>query len=239
MDIIDRIKARYYDFRTMYITAKWISSVNKSKIHGLALMYHHVTDEDVDIIESCKHKIDNFKDTLLRLKADGYRFVSVDEALEIIHEKRTEKFVVVTFDDVPENVYHNAYPFLKDNNIPFILFITTNFINKEPYLKHEQIKEMDKDALCTIGAHTISHPMLRYSKDALSEMVDSKNFLERYLGHTVDFMAYPYGKPSSVTNKVMKLAKMAGYKCAFGTIETPMTDISVRNIFYLPRVVVK
>ena len=239
MDIIDRIIARYYDFRTRYITAKWISSVNKSKIYGLALMYHHVTDEDVDIIESCKHKINNFKETLLRLKAEGYRFVSVDEALTIINEKIADKFVVVTFDDVPENVYHNAYPFLKENNIPFVLFITTSFINKDPYLKLEQIKEMDKDVLCTIGAHTISHPMLRHSKDALSEIVESKNILERHFGHSVDFMAYPYGKPSSVSNRVMKLTESAGYKCAFGTIETPMTDLSVRNIFYLPRVVVK
>ena len=50
-------------------------------------------------------------------------------------------------------------------------------------------------------------------------------------------MAYPYGRQSSVSRKIIGQAKKAGYKCAFGTIQAPISRMSSKNIFYLPRVV--
>ena len=229
----------YWELRYRLRKWLWDRSVKKSKINGMALMYHHVSDMHIDTNESCQCSTAEFINTLLQIKADQRQFVSVDTMMNIIKEKQTIKFAVVTFDDVPENFYTNAYPFLKQEKIPFILFITTSFIDKLGYLSKEQLIEIDRDPLCTIGAHTLTHPMLRNVDNIKEELVKSKALLEEIVDHTVDFMAYPYGRQSSVSKRVMREAKEAGYKCSFGTIQSPITDVSAKNLYYLPRIVKK
>ena len=229
----------YWEFRYRSLKWYWDIAAKHSLINGLALMYHHVTDDFIDINDSCKCKVDEFRSVLNRILDEGRRFVSVNEMLSIIERKSSEPFAVVTFDDVPDNFYANAYPILKERSIPFILFITTDFIDKPGYLSQEQIIELDRDPLCTIGAHTVTHPMLRKVNNSKYELAKSKEILEKILGHKVDYMAYPFGRQSSVSKKVMKDAKNAGYVCAFGTIQSLINDVSSKNIFYLPRVVRK
>jgi len=234
-----RLLFLYWELRYRYRKRLWDKAARKSIINGVALMYHHVTNEFVDINDSCKCTVAEFINTLLQVKAEGRRFVSVSEMLKLIADKSNEKFAVVTFDDVPDNFYTNAYPFLKQERIPFILFVTTSFIDKPGYLSKEQILDLDKDELCTIGGHTLTHPMLRKVNNSFEELSESKKILESLLGHEVDYMAYPYGRQSSVSTKVMKEVKEAGYKCAFGTIQSPISDTSSKNMFYIPRIVRK
>jgi len=237
--MIKRLISYYWVIRYTFQKWLWDRSTNNSVINGCALMYHHVTDEDVAINDSCKCTIQEFKSVLLQFKNEGRILISVDGMLEIINNKRPVKFAVVTFDDVPDNFYTNAYPFLKNNEIPFILFITTDFIGKKGYLSMDQMIELDKDPLCTIGAHTLTHPMLRRVKNSKEELVESKRILEEILGHQVNYLAYPFGRPSSVSKRIMKEAKQAGYLCAFGTIQSFLTDKSSNHRYYLPRIVKK
>ena len=240
MDLQNKLKYIYWDLlRYEFRKWRWDRASHNSTINGLVLMFHHVTNVNLDIGESCKSNVVEFINTLLQVKSEGYRFVSVKEMIWLIKSNSSEKFAVVTFDDVPDNFYTNAYTFLKQEKIPFILFITTSFVGKSGFLTEEQILELDKDILCTIGAHTVTHPMLRSVSNSLDELTESKKFLEELLGHSVDYMAYPYGRQSSVSKKVMKEAKKAGYLCAFGTIQSPISDKSSKNRFYLPRVVRK
>lgn len=228
-----------YYWKLRYIVRKWLwdKASKHSRIDGKALMYHNVTDEDVNTNASCICKVDVFSQVLEQIREEGRHFVSVDELMNSIKNKQSEKFAVVTFDDVPDNFYTNAYPILKAKNIPFVLFITTGFIGKEGYLTQEQIQELDKEPLCTIGAHTLTHPMLRRVKNSKEEMTESKKILEEMLGHQVDYMAYPYGRQSSVSRRIMREAEEAGYLCAFGTIQSLISDKSSGNLYYLPRVV--
>ncbi len=59
----------------------------------------------------------------------------------------------------------------------------------------EELKQLDANPLCTIGAHTVSHPKL----DTLSreqqyqEIADSKRFLETLLKHEVNHFSFPHG----------------------------------------------
>jgi len=181
--------------------------------------------------------VSHFEKTLISLHADNRNFVSVDRMLEIIKDRESTPFAVVTFDDVPDNFYTNAYPILRRMQIPFILFITINYIDKPGFLSKNQILELDKDPLCTIGSHTITHPMLRKVRYSKKEIEESKRLLEELLGHSIDYMAYPFGRQSSVSHKIMKQTKEAGYKCAFGTIQAPISDYSSEKLFYLPRIV--
>lgn len=229
----------YYNFRYDLLKAYWDWCAKHSKVHGIALMYHHITDEHVDINESCQHRIKEFKDTLLRLRNEGYTFISINDALPIIKKGLPSKFALVTFDDVPENVYTNAYPILKQLGIPFTLFVTTGFVDTIGYLSKSQLVEMDSDELCTVGAHTMTHPMLRKVNNAKEELKESKKILEDLLKHEVKYMAYPYGRQSSISHHIMKLTKDVGYECAFGTIQSPISDVSKNNMYYLQRMVIK
>lgn len=236
---MNRISNYYYTLRYKLLKTYWDHCSRNSRVNGIALMYHHISDEHIDINESCQHRISEFKNTIINLQNNGYSFVSINEALNYIKQKTSTKFAIVTFDDVPYNVYENAYPIMKQLNIPFALFITTSFLDDHNYIGREVLVELDKDSLCTIGAHTITHPSLRHCNNSYTELLESKTKLEELLGHSVDYLAYPYGRQSSISHRIMKQAKRAGYKCAFGTIQSAISDKSSENLFYLPRIVIK
>jgi peptidoglycan/xylan/chitin deacetylase (PgdA/CDA1 family) len=69
----------------------------------------------------------------------------------------------------------------------------------------------------TIGAHTISHPMLSKAPPELAwtEIAEIRTRLEAILGAEVWALAYPFGSPESVTPEVVAMAKKAGYHAAF------------------------
>ena len=133
--------------RLLDIFDKWfwnISILYDDKKHGLVLMYHHVTDELIDIDPSCICGIHEFKHGLLRLKEEGYRFVDIKSVESFLKVQPDFKYVTVTFDDVPDNVITNAIPILRELNIPYTLFITKEFTHKKDYISEEQLKYLDK-----------------------------------------------------------------------------------------------
>jgi peptidoglycan/xylan/chitin deacetylase (PgdA/CDA1 family) len=69
----------------------------------------------------------------------------------------------------------------------------------------------------TIGAHTLSHPILSLvpSDLARAEIAESRARLESTLHSRVWAFAYPFGDAESVTPQVLEMAKEAGYTAAF------------------------
>lgn len=238
-----RLKGLYYNLLDSWQRRNWRNSLDKSSIHGEVLMFHHITDEYVDTIPVCRCAVKVFEHYLDDYQKKGFHFVSLDEAYSIIHNRKdSNPFCVLTFDDIPDNVYQNAYPILKKRGIPFSVFITTKFVDwinpktGEQYITMQHLKELDKDMLCTVGAHTSNHTMLREEINSKKEMLDNKEWLESLLGHPIEYLAYPYGKHSSISHKVQRQAEDIGFKCAFGTIEAPITDTSSKHLHFLPRI---
>ncbi len=215
----------------------WNIMSHFGRVHGIVLMYHYITNEKVATMASCQHKPAVFESTIFRLRKEGYTFVSVERMLEIIRTKDKTKFAVVTFDDIMDDVYTNAYPILKQLGIPYTLFVASGLIGTKEYIKKEHLKEMSRDPLCTIGSHTVSHCHLSKVGNSMEELVDSRKVLSELIGRDVDYLAYPYGWHCDVSKNEMKQAQIAGYKCAFGTIQSPVSEISSKNLFYLPRMV--
>jgi peptidoglycan/xylan/chitin deacetylase (PgdA/CDA1 family) len=69
----------------------------------------------------------------------------------------------------------------------------------------------------TIGAHTLSHPMLSQCSPGLAraEIAESRVRLETALQTRIWAMAYPFGDAESVNPQVLGLAKEGGYAAAF------------------------
>ena len=91
------------------------------------------------------------------------------------------------------------------------------------------------EAGMTVGAHTLSHPVLSRQSDqfARREIAESKQDLENATGRSVWAMAYPYGNPAAVGDREFRFAKEAGYSCAFMNVPG---DLASAGKFCLPRV---
>lgn len=81
-----------------------------------------------------------------------------------------------------------------------------------------------------IGAHTVTHPILRTLGDAAAarEIGDSKRRLEEVTGSTVTLFAYPNGKPGDdYGTRDVRLVREAGFRAAVSTcpgVAGPDTD---------------
>jgi len=98
-------------------------------------------------------------------------------------------------------------------------------------MSEDQIINIGRSKLFTVGAHTIHHPYLdQISKESLElELIGNKQTLEKIIGENVRFFAYTGG----VYNKdVLRSVKEAGFEAAF-TITS--RHIGSDTIFEMPR----
>ena len=171
-------------------------------------MLHRVVEQRSEKPEQRELEVtpDYLEQKILEYKQKGYTFVSInDVSLFQVSGFKFHRFVCVTFDDGYRDNYTLAYPLLKRLGVPFTVYITTGFIdNRLPMwwyqgerlgLSTDELKALDADPLCTIGAHTMSHPKLDslpYSEQ-YTEIADSKLELERLLGHPMNHFSFPHG----------------------------------------------
>ena len=92
------------------------------------------------------------------------------------------------------------------------------------------------EAGMTIGAHTLSHPVLSLCghDEVRREIQQSKSDIGRALGRPVWAFAYPFGNPSTIGERELGLAREAGFACAFLNVEHWRTGPA--NSFALPRI---
>ena len=79
-----------------------------------------------------------------------------------------------------------------------------------------EVRELSAAGM-TIGAHTLSHPVLTQlpTELAWSEILDSKTGLESALNKRVWAFAYPFGDPPSVNSRILAMSKQVGFEAAF------------------------
>jgi len=88
----------------------------------------------------------------------------------------------------------------------------------------------------SIGAHTLSHPVLSQcsQEEARREIGASKSQLEHAVGRPVWAFAYPFGNPATIGDRELRLARDAGFSCAFLNVEH--WNDALTNLFALPRI---
>ncbi len=81
----------------------------------------------------------------------------------------------------------------------------------------EQIREMARGGLVSIGSHAQTHRALSMMSldEQRRELVDSKRILEAKTGRPVRTLAYPHGRSADFTCETERLAREAGYELAF------------------------
>ncbi|MGM0792393.1 MAG: polysaccharide deacetylase family protein [Bacillota bacterium] len=145
----------------------------------------------------------------------------------------------LTFDDIYVSAVDNALGWLTDMRIPFTIFITLNYLDKDNYISTNQLRELARNKYCTIGSHTLTHPLLRFMKyeEVKYEITRSKEELEFIIGNGVDYFAYPYGSKYACSKQVIEVAQQAGYKYAFSTYSMGINRKYLRNNpYFIPRI---
>ncbi len=105
-------------------------------------------------------------------------------------------------------------------------------------LDWDGIAGLARHPLVTIGAHTITHPMLAKHDEAVAraEIAGSGTLLEKHLGCPVRHFAYPVGDPTAAGPRDFRLAAEAGYASAVTTRPGLLFPAHARRLFALPRV---
>jgi len=103
----------------------------------------------------------------------------------------------------------------------------------------EEIAQLAADPLCTIGAHTVNHLMLRkLADDAVvrAEMEMSRAVIEAALGKRPEHLAYPVGDPTSAGPREFRIAAELGFKTAVTTRPGVIFKVHRDHLTALPRI---
>jgi peptidoglycan/xylan/chitin deacetylase (PgdA/CDA1 family) len=102
-----------------------------------------------------------------------------------------------------------------------------------------EIAAMADDPLCTIGAHTVNHMMLKKVPDEAAvraEMEQSRAVLHAALGRRPEHLAYPVGDPTSAGPREFRVAAELGFKTAVTTRPGVLFRAHRDHLLALPRI---
>tara|TARA_B100001057_G_scaffold128391_1_gene127479 strand:- start:692 stop:1747 length:1056 start_codon:yes stop_codon:yes gene_type:complete len=200
-----------------------------SKDEGvLSIMYHRFNEFKYP---STNISMDIFKKHIKLILESNYSFYHPKDFENEFNLSKKEKKILLTVDDGFLSFYENAWPLLKKNKIPFILFISTKPVGNKGYMTWEQIKEIGKSEFGVIGHHSHSHDYLidKTENEFLNDMETSDLIFEKKLGYVPTLFSYPFGEYS----KFMKDYVSQNFKIAFGQ-HSGIIDVN-KDKFELPR----
>jgi peptidoglycan/xylan/chitin deacetylase (PgdA/CDA1 family) len=180
----------------------------------VVLMYHSVKRAE--------------RERFVRQMAQLVKLVSPVQA-DFMEEKmgQDRNYVAVTFDDGYQSILENAVPVLLEKCIPATVFVPTKFLGNGPdWITDEKCRDIRETLFSVhdlkylrkngvlIGSHSVTHrPLTALSQaEALTELTESRQVLERILGEKVVLFALPYGASSP---DVLRLSREAGYDRVF------------------------
>jgi peptidoglycan/xylan/chitin deacetylase (PgdA/CDA1 family) len=149
-----------------------------------------------------------FREQMARLRADGFRGLSVGEALA---ETGAEgKRVVLTFDDGCETDLLVAAPELSAAGFNATSYVTVEHLGRRGYLGKGQLRNL-ADLNFEIGSHAMRHRLLSDlpAEEIRVELAESKDQLEQLTGRRVDHFSCPGGRWDA---RVARLARDVGYQ---------------------------
>ncbi|MCW9039407.1 MAG: polysaccharide deacetylase family protein [Rhodospirillales bacterium] len=178
-------------------------------------MYHRFGEDDTP---STNTTMEQFAAHIEELKSGKYTVLPLPEIVSALREGRPlpDRTIGLSIDDAYLSVFTRAWPILRENNLPFTLFIATDAIDRKysRFMSWDQIRELAKSGV-TIGSQTASHPhMARMSAaENAAELAKSNQRFVEELGAAPTLFAYPYGEASLAA---IEAVKAAGFVAAFG-----------------------
>ncbi len=200
-----------------------------SKDEGiLSIMYHRFNESKYP---STNIQFEIFKEHIQIIKNSGFNLHNPINFKKQFSNIKLKKEILITVDDAFESFYSEAWPYLKKNKIPFILFVSTEPVGKNGYMTWDQIREIEKESFALIGHHSHSHD---YLIDGTTDVFildikkANKIFLKE-LNYIPNIFSYPFGEYS----KFMRDYISKNFDFAFGQ-HSGVIDLN-KDKFELPR----
>ncbi|WP_290651586.1 polysaccharide deacetylase family protein [Aquisalimonas sp.] len=175
--------------------------------NAVAFMYHRFGEDDYP---ATSISMDAFEKQLDYLEEEGYTIWPFERIVEHLDngESVPDRTVAITIDDAYRSVYEEAYPVLKERDVPYIVFVATEPVDNglSGYMTWEQMREMEEHG-ATFANHSTTHDYLvrrgedesdaEYTQRIREDIKQAQERLEEELGEHNDIpmlFAYPYGE---------------------------------------------
>ena len=188
------------------------------------LMYHRVNDEikkEISVTNS------NFRWQMEYLKRKGYKVISLDAAIELKSStsvQKSEKYVVLTFDDGYEDFLANAYPVLCEYHYPCIVYLVPGCIEigkifwwdkdlgESRLMSWKNVASLLYSEIVQFGSHTMTHTDLdRLDENEIKdELVNSKEILQKKLKIEIKHFSYPRGIVTKYARELVRTLYKTG-----------------------------
>ena len=194
----------------------------------LSVMYHRF---DENKYPSTNIQMDIFKQQIEIIKNLNYKFYDPKNLEKNFYIAKTKKKILITIDDAFSSFYEIAWPYLKKEKIPFILFVSTESVGRSGYMTWSQIKELEAESLAYIGNHSHTHKYLvnLRNEDFIKDIENSTTIFRKKLGYNPIFFSYPFGEYNSFIKEYIS----KNFKFSFGQ-HSGVIDIN-KDRYELPR----
>jgi poly-beta-1,6-N-acetyl-D-glucosamine N-deacetylase len=194
----------------------------------LSLMYHRF---DESRYPSTNIQMSIFKKQMNIIKNSGFIFSDPNTFKKSFEIPKKNKEILLTIDDGFKSFYLEAWPYLKKNKIPFILFVSTEPVGKRGYMTWNQIREVEAKEFAFIGHHSHTHDyLIDVSDDTfVADIKKANKIFLKELGYIPNVFSYPFGEYS----KFMRNYISQNFNYAFGQ-HSGVIDIN-KDKFELPR----
>ena len=191
-------------------------------------MYHRFNEHKYP---STNIQMNIFREQMQIIKNSNYTFSNPKKFVKNFKLSKINKEILITIDDAFSSFYLEAWPYLKKNKIPFILFVSTEPVGKKGYMTWEQIKEVGAEKFTEIGHHSHSHGYLidKNNDIFISDIEKANDIFFKNLGYIPNLFSYPFGEYS----KFMRDYISQNFEYAFGQ-HSGVIDLN-KDRFELPR----
>lgn len=200
--------------------------------HGVILQYHHVS---TDTPASTSVSPEQFTEHMQYL-AEHHNVISLQDMLYKLsrHQALPDNAVAITFDDGFTNILENAHPILQRHGFNYTVFINPALIgNESQQLSWQQVKQMQKDGVW-FANHTNHHQHLlsrgnmskaQWLANLKQEILSAEEKLQKELGYSLRYLAYPYGEYNSDLQALVKELGFIGLGQQSGAV-APYSDMT-------------
>lgn len=219
---------------------------------GNIYMLHRVCDFETGHLypnENMKVSSEFLEKIILKYRKCGFDFLSLDEMCFLLNSKEKPKkpFIVFTLDDGYLDNYTIAYPIFKKYNIPFTIYVATDFPDRkavlwwyalEDYLLERESVELTNGEVLLVRTAEEKNAAFMYLR-SLALKFDKENFIKQFndlLKPDLDLSDY-VSKLTMSWEQIVKLSKdplctIGGHSVthpAFNTLTDEELLVEVKN----------
>jgi peptidoglycan/xylan/chitin deacetylase (PgdA/CDA1 family) len=234
-------KGRPMSIRRQDLSVLLLYCLGYSRIRNLILRLQHEPVARLVTFHDLQPEALGYFEANLRFLKRSTNVVSLNEFFS--GRLSTDKInVVITFDDGYKSWIAYAVPLLKKLRLPATFFISSGFVglskeNEAEFMRSkllltpdprrvmggltcEDVRRLVEEGF-TVGGHTLNHCNVAELQDSIQiryEIAEDKLRLEKMIGRTIDYFAYPFGAYQNPEIDITEILSDSGYKGAVTTI---------------------